>query len=366
MLDEVAIADTPEAVTPEWLTRALAPHLDGASVADVSMTPIGTGQMCDSMRLTLRYEGATTGAGEAALPATMVAKFPAADETSRNTALALGSYENEVRFYQQVAPDLPMRTPAVYYSDIDTATASFLLLLEDMAQSTAGDQLTGCGVDQAKVAVDELVKLHTPRWADPTLAELAWLHRDPEGNRAFLATLLPQAWEGFKDRYATAVNDVVRRAGDELFAHLDAYLGGNTDPLTVVHGDYRLDNLLFGHEPGAAPIAVVDWQTCTHGPALQDVGYFIGAGLVPELRRAVEDELVRGYHAGVVAAGVTGYDWERCWRDYRRATWAGLVMAVAASMLVVRTDRGDQMFLTMADRHSRHALDLDAPELLHT
>jgi hypothetical protein len=35
-------------------------------------------------------------------------------------------------------------------------------------------------------------------------------------------------------------------------------------------------------------------------------------------------------------------------------------MAVAASNLVERTDRGDQMFLTMASRHARHALDLDA------
>jgi hypothetical protein len=39
-------------------------------------------------------------------------------------------------------------------------------------------------------------------------------------------------------------------------------------------------------------------------------------------------------------------------------------MAVAASMLVERTNRGDQMFLAMASRHARHALDLDAPALL--
>ena len=39
-------------------------------------------------------------------------------------------------------------------------------------------------------------------------------------------------------------------------------------------------------------------------------------------------------------------------------------MAVAASMLVERTDRGDQMFLTMAARHARHALDLDAPAVI--
>jgi hypothetical protein len=40
------------------------------------------------------------------------------------------------------------------------------------------------------------------------------------------------------------------------------------------------------------------------------------------------------------------------------------VMAVAASMLVERTDRGDRMFLTMAGRHDRHALDIDGPGIL--
>ena len=61
---------------------------------------------------------------------------------------------------------------------------------------------------------------------------------------------------------------------------------------------------------------------------------------------------------------MTGYAWDACWEEYRLGTFAGLLMAVAASMLVERTDRGDQMFLTMADRHARHALHLEAPDLL--
>jgi hypothetical protein len=83
-----------------------------------------------------------------------------------------------------------------------------------------------------------------------------------------------------------------------------------------------------------------------------------------DVRREAEGALLEGYHADLVAAGVRDYGWDRCWRDYRRGAWAGLIMAIAASMLVERTARGDQMFLTMAARHSRHALDLDAVELL--
>ena len=354
------IADTPEALTAGWVTDALraSGRLAGASVVGIEQTPVGTGQMCDSVRLGLRYDGPTDA------PSTIIAKLPAADETSRATALALRSYENEVRFYQQLAPDLPIRTPHVFHADIDVETASFILLLEDMAPAGQGDQLAGCSPEVAKVAVDELVRLHAPRWDDPTLAEMEWLHRDRAEGQQFMMMMLPIFWDGFRERYAAELNPEIHRAGDALFAELEAYLTADTEPWSIVHGDYRLDNLLFDPTPGGVPITVVDWQTVTHGPALNDVAYFIGAGLVRDDRLSVEEELVRGYHAGLVGAGVSGYDWDRCWRDYRRGTWAGLIMAIAASMLVERTDRGDQMFLTMADRHARHALDLDAPAVI--
>jgi aminoglycoside/choline kinase family phosphotransferase len=252
----------------------------------------------------------------------------------------------------------------VYYADIDVTTASFVLLLEDMAPAVQGDQLRGCSAETAAVAVDELVRLHAPRWDDPALASLEWLHRDRTTQRAFLLSLLPAAWDGFRDRYASDLEDDVLLAGGALFTRLDSYLDSGHAPGTIVHGDYRLDNLLFDPTPGGDPVTVVDWQTCTHGSALQDVAYFNGAAMLVDVRRDVEEALVRGYHTGLVAAGVGGYGWDQCWQDYRRGTWAGLIMAVAASMLVERTDRGDQMFLTMAARHSRHALDLDAAELL--
>ncbi len=334
------IADRPELLTPDWLSDVLQRPITG-----VEQQPIGTGQMCDSLRLTL--DVADDG------PATIVAKLPAADPTSRATALALRSYEIEVRFYQQLAPDLPIRTPHVHHADIDVATASFVLLFEDLAPAEQGDQLASCA--SARLAVDELVRLHAPRWGDPALAELDWLHRDPDGNRLFMLGLLPTLWDGFRERYADRLGTEVHEVGGQLFGRLEEHLTLDTAPWTVTHGDYRLDNLLFTGDR----VAVVDWQTAVHGPALNDVAYFLGAGLLPDSRAQHEDELVRRYHAGLVEAGVAGYDWDRCWRDYRRGTVAGLIMAIAASMLVEQTERGDDMFMAMAHRHARHALDLD-------
>jgi hypothetical protein len=269
-----------------------------------------------------------------------------------------------VRFYQQLASDLPIRTPQAYYADLDVESASFVLLLEDLAPAQQGDQLRGCDAGQAQIALEELVKLHASRWGDPKLAEIVWLHGDKAANQAFLAMLLPGLWEGFRDRYATDVSVDVIRAGTVLFSHIEAYLLADSGPSTVVHGDYRLDNLLFDPAPGGVPVAVVDWQLCTDGPGMHDVAYFIGAGLVVDERRSAEADLVHLYHAALIDAGVSDYGFDQCWQEYRKGTWAGLVMAVAASMLVERTARGDQMFLTMAERHARHALDLDAAEVI--
>jgi aminoglycoside/choline kinase family phosphotransferase len=356
----IPIADTPTALSPSWLTSALTASrvLDGGRVVDATFHPIGTGQMCDCVRLEVRYDRPTDA------PSTIVAKLPAADETSRTTAKSLRSYETEVRFYQQLAPELPIRTPQAYYADIDDESASFVLLLEDLAPARQGDQLGGCSPEQAQIALQELVKLHAPRWGDSTLVDIEWLHRDKAADHQFLAALLPGLWEGFRDRYATELGAEVIEAGTVLFSKIEAYLFADSGPLTVIHGDYRLDNLLFDPTPGGVPVAVVDWQLCTDGPAMNDVAYFIGAGLRVDDRRSAETDLVRGYHAALTAAGVSDFGFGQCWREYRRGAWSGLIMAVAASMLVERTTRGDQMFLTMADRHSRHALDLDAAEAI--
>ena len=333
--------------------------LAGASVTAVETEPLGTGQMCDSVRVRLTYDAPTDA------PAVLVAKLPAADETSRATAVAMRSYEKEVRFYEQLATGLLIPTPRVFHVALDADDLSrFVLLLEDLAPASQGDQLVGCTLGVAESAVEELVGLHAPRWGDPTLADIEWLTGDRAMGIAMLTMLLPTLWEGFKERYTTDLGADVHAAGASLFANLGNYLTPTGGPETVVHGDYRLDNLLL-HADGTVA-GVVDWQTCTVGPALHDVAYFIGAGLRAEDRRAHEETLVREYHRSLEAAGVTGYPWEQCWTDYRRGTFAGLMMAVAASMLVERTARGDEMFLTMAARHSRHVLDLGAADLIAT
>ena len=350
------IVETVDALTPAWLTEVLAGtavlERGGSEVVSVAAAPLGTGQMCDSYRL--RLELADGSARE------LIAKLPSTDPNSRAAGLGLRAYEKEVRFYQELVDGLAVRTPVVHHSDIDTTTGAFVLLMEDMAPATQGDQLVGCSVDEARAALSELVGIHAPRWGDPALHELEWLKGERGPARDMMIQMLPVLWTGFLERYDDDLTDQVRSAGAVVFARLASFYE-DREPVTVVHGDYRLDNLLF--HPADGSVAVLDWQTCTIGPGPADAAYFVGAGLLPEVRRAHETELFDHYFRGLVGAGVDA-DRDGCWTAYRRGTWNGLVMAVGASMLVERTERGDQMFMAMASRHAQHAIDLDAAQLL--
>ena len=92
----------------------------------------------------------------------------------------------------------------------------------------------------------------------------------------------------FSNATATHIDPAHREVCERLVASFDAYLAQEAAPDRVhglVHGDYRLDNMLFG-EPGAdRPLTVVDWQTVTWGPAMTDVAYFLGCALPDDLRR---------------------------------------------------------------------------------
>ena len=59
---------------------------------------------------------------------------------------------------------------------------------------------------------------------------------------------------------------------DEVHAALAARVP-EQGPATIVHGDYRLDNCLLG--PDGAVTAVLDWELCTLGDPLADVGLLL-------------------------------------------------------------------------------------------
>ena len=352
----------PDAVTGEWLTEVLAHAgvLGRARVVGFDQEDIGTGQVGANIRYRLRYDGS-----DAEAPASVVAKFAARDEASRIAGVTTRTYETEVAFYRDLAATVDISRPVCFYAAIETGTADVVLLLEDMAPAEPGDQIAGCGPAQAEMAVDEAARLHGPRWGDPTLLEHDWLAQGVQAGPA-LADLYAYAWEPFVERYEARLDPVALEVGREFREKIPLWLQRQPPILTLIHGDYRLDNMLFGPRvvPASRPLTVVDWQTVRLGCGTLDVAYFLGAGLDTTTRRAHEHALVARYHRALLAYGVPDYPFEACWEDYRRYSFSGYFMAVIASILVGRTERGDDMFMAMANRHAIQITDLAAVELL--
>ncbi len=354
--DVVVAAD---AVDDAFLTGCLRRAGHDVTVVGFEAQPVGTGQIGECIRYTLQVEGELDGC-----PRSLVGKFPSPDEASRATGVALQNYLKEVRFYENLQREVTISTPRCYHAAIDGVGPEFTLILEDMAPAVQGDQLQGCSEAEARSAVEALVGLHGPSWNQDRFHQVPWLRREPEpgapGARELYGQLLTPFFDRFRDRLAPDEAAIIERVA----ASEGAPWYPPADPLSLVHIDYRLDNLLFDHRSDPPLVTAVDWQSIGVGPPLNDVAYFIGAGLLPEVRPSVEEGLVRGYHRALEEAGVEGYGWDRCWEDYRRGSFHGFTITVIASTIVVETERGNDMFTAMARRHARHALDLGAGEFL--
>jgi hypothetical protein len=340
-----ALIRTPDEVSAEWLSKAL----EAGPLEIRSIERIGTGQMSQNHRIA--YEAADGGRG-----GTLVVKLASDDPASRATGVGLGAYLREITFYRELAGRIGGPVPACHLAEYDEVEGWFTLLLEDVAPARQGDQISGCTVDEARMALVALARVHAPVLGDLAVGSSPWLNQPNPLSTA----LLQQLFAGFLGRYGERLAPQHVRICERLIPSVDGWYEDRRPPLGVVHGDYRLDNLLFG-ENGCH---VVDWQTVSWGPALLDASYFLGNGLLVADRRAHEQELVRAYYEGLLDHGVSGFSWETCWEEYRRQVFHNLVMAICASMIVQRTDRGDDMFMASVERSAQQAIDLESVELL--
>jgi hypothetical protein len=349
----------PADVDAEFLTAVLAENRIDARVVGFDQQRVGTGQIGQCIRYRLALENAGDDC-----PRTLVGKFASDDATSRATGVALRNYLREVRFYQEIQDLLSIRTPRCYHAAIDGDGPEFVLILEDLAPAVQGDQLLGCSPEVAESAVVEAIGLHAPTWNDPELTTIDWLAPNVDPAAPQRNELYGQLLGPFFDRFRSRLEPDEAEIIEQVASSTDAPWTVDPDHTTLVHVDYRLDNVLIDDRTKPPTVTVVDWQSVTVGNPLVDVAYFLGAGLQPDVRREVDRGIVRAYHRGLLEAGVTDYSWDRCWTDYRRASFHGFVITVIASTIVVETERGNDMFTAMAKRHARHALDLGAEEFL--
>jgi thiamine kinase-like enzyme len=129
-------------------------------------------------------------------------------------------------------------------------------------------------------------------------------------------------------------------------------------PQTLVHNDFRLDNIFF--EPNDEPV-VIDWQLAGRCRGTQDVAYLLSGSMNTDALRDCWAQLLERYHARLTAAGVRGYDLEVCRFHYRQSllyTLAPGIAMLGQMQLAGGDERGLADALVL--RTLTHAADLGA------
>lgn len=353
-------------LTAEWTTAALrAGGLgDGVEVASVEYEPLaaGVGFMGEVARLHVTYRTAPAGA-----PDSVIVKIPTQNPDVRAMLGPARVYERESRFYQQLAGRPEVAAPRCWYAGIDAAADEHVLVLEDLSGWRNGDQAAACSVADAHRALSALAAFHAAFWESESLPHLDWLPAiNAEINKvtaeAVYATSLPGFLEVFGDSLTPATKAMAERYGSNIRQLLDRL---EALPNTVVHFDFRLDNLFFDGTP-EAPVRLIDFQAVARGGGAYDVGYFLSQSLDIEDRRTHEAALLDTYLATLAAHGVSGYERDRLEQDMRIGmlySWIIPVMAVGGGF-DLSDERALRLWKAVVARSQAAITDHRAADLL--
>jgi hypothetical protein len=358
-----SLPDLPGGLSPRWLTELL--RAEGVLSADalvtgVDMQPVGdgTGMMAELSRLVVTYEG-----DAGAAPKHVIAKYASRNAVNRDIALRYQLPERETRFALELAPRTTARTPMVYFAGMDGDR--FLILMEDLSDYAVGSQARGATLEQSERALDELARLHSAFWDN--VDDLSWVpgiadSYHAQNMQALAVTGVDGIAEKFADVLAPEIVNGRQRLLDAIPAMQQWMMAA---PVTLVHGDYRMENLLYGCRPDHHPVVVIDWQGPLLARGMTDVALFLAQSTRTSVRRAHERALLARYVERLAACGVHGYQLDQAWDDYRHAVmYSWVYVVVVAGTLDVGNATAYRWMREMVARQTATSHDLAVFDLL--
>lgn len=319
-----AIPASIDDVTAQWMADAT-----GLAIDSVRHEQIGVGVGVSSAL----YRSHLTGDG---VPATVITKLPALAEEAVFTSTMLRMYIREVKFFDELAATCPVRVPDAYFGAVDEESSVFVLVMEDMGNMRVIDQTDGMSLADAERAVDALAAWHATYWgkAEPHVESGAVVSLADPIYPAVLPVVFAEGWEKLQNEID--VHPTIDAVGPGWTAAMPGILqdicAGAT---TVLHGDYRGDNIMFGDDDS---LVVLDFQITGHGSGAYDLAYFITQSLDVDSASANEQALFDRWVSGLESHGVEGLDSDKLWLLYRKAAYFCLVYPVVASRGMDLTD----------------------------
>jgi aminoglycoside phosphotransferase (APT) family kinase protein len=251
--------------------------------------------------------------------------------------------------------------PACYAAEIDTTTGDFVLVLEDLAGYRPGDQARGCELADTQLCIEVMARLHAAWWDATGHPQLGWVPTvDGELHRGGMVAAAAATWESFLANFGHLVDPAIVEAGARYLGQLpELHMRMGEGTQTLIHGDFRLDNILFGVTADQHRIALVDWQGVIVSKGVHDLAYLLSQNVQTDIRRAHERYLVAEYHGQLERNGVTGYSIADCWDDYQLAAlWLFEYAIIIGGGLDPANDRGTAFMTGLVERSSQTIIDL--------
>jgi hypothetical protein len=359
-LEDGAVPSDIGHLSADWLSATLAAAGIDAPVASMSSSRIGEGVgfIGQLHRLELSYaDGAH--AERIGAPPSVIAKMPTNDPGGKFIGTMLRLYEKESGFYRHLAERTPMRTARCFYNGVDEPAQSWCLLLEDLRAYEVGDQLTALDWTRTELLVRAMARLHAT-WSGGRADEHEWLPKVDDPSMTAMVAMFDDAIGPAMDRYGHLVPEHMHDWGPRFKPHaLDWVADFAAQPGTIVHGDYRTDNIVFSRADPDDFVAL-DWQLTCRSPGAYDLYYFLAMCPESDVACGRFDELVDLYLGEVAMAGGTAPS-----RDVLLAQMRGIGLfftvlgTVTLSQLDPANERGEQLFLSMWQRGLRFADRID-------
>ena len=319
-----AIPAGPHDITVDWLRYALAraAGFEPSQLQAVHIEPVGSGRGLFSTVIRCRLAWSSIAPEQ---PRSVIVKLHSQDRKTFRVARILKLYRREYDFYQRIRPSAIIRSPELLFADFAPFSHRFVMVLEDLADLQSVSQIDGASPAQAISAVRAAAGMHGRYWNNFNQSALSGIPDYAEKYRrltqlGYMFNLAP-VLNRFGDLFTPETRRLAEMYGSRIADHLAQISSG---PRTFTHGDFRLDNLFFGGQ-GADDVVAIDWQNCGIHSGLRDVTYFLSTSVTPETRRVIERDAVAEYRDAIVAAGVHGYSFEDCWREYRRVMLSCLI-----------------------------------------
>ena len=338
-------------ITVDWLRTATG--LD-VQTAEIEQIGIGVGVSSAVYRATLTGDGC---------PGSVVVKLPALDEAAVFTSTMLRMYTREAGFFGQLAHRAPLRIPACHHTSVDHETSEFVLVMEDIGGLRGVDQIAGMAIGDAERAIDGLAAWHATWWgqAEPLAEAGLTVSLGDEIYKAVLPLVFGEGWE--KLHAELELPEAILAVGPRWVDAMPRLLDGLAEePTTMIHGDFRADNLFFEAD---GSVAAVDFQLIGTGRGAYDLAYFVTQSITSEDASQHERALFDRWVDALGAAGVPAGDLATAWDDYRAAALFCLVYPVVAWRGMDASDpRQTGLATTMLERFDRAVAELDLEALL--